>query len=77
MAKVPTKDDVLEFLAECRRQAGAPMIGCAEWEVARAWPEFGQVALHHLTTLRREGRIQRGTGFCWITEDAFAQLATP
>jgi hypothetical protein len=72
---------VLGLLYDCRRMAGEPRMGTAEWEVVRLCKQQGQrvvagrVIFKEITRLRRAGKIKRGGGFCWLTEETFAHLS--
>lgn len=60
--------DILETLCQIRRDAGEPRMGTREVELARR----DRLIFVALTVLRSEGKIARGDGYCWVTEEAFA-----
>lgn len=71
--RYPTRARVLDLLADCRRDAGQPGFGTREVEIARAFRPHGKIALRLLTQLREVGKVVRGSGFVWLTEEAFAE----
>jgi len=66
-------NSVLDLLFDCRHQAGAPRMGTAEWEVA-SLTRGGKLALRTLTHFRKQGKITRGDGFCWLREETYRAL---
>lgn len=69
------RNDLPEWVvAESAEDPRGPRLGCAEWEVARAFnspPLGGGGALRELTRLRQEGKVTRSGGYCWVREDYF------
>ena len=67
-----TRTEILDLLFDQRHAAGEPKIGAREVELVKGsgrravWPI--------LRALSAEGKITRGSGFCWLTEETHQEM---